>query len=320
MTLPLLALVSSWALSLGLTQVFLPHLRRLHLGQSIRTQGPEAHRTKAGTPTMGGLAFITAAIIVSFLFSPRTVPFWAVLAAALGFGFLGFLDDFLKTALKSPVGLRARYKFMGQLLLAAILVGVALETGNDRVVQVPFTRLAMDLGLAYPAMGVVAVVGTANAVNLTDGLDGLAAGTCTMAFLSYSIVARSLGYPDLSIIAAAMAGGLAGFLRFNHHPASVFMGDTGALALGGTLGALALFSQTELLLPIVGGVFVIETLSVMAQVVYFRLTGRRILRMSPLHHHFELEGHKEPSVVTGFWIAGAILGALGVLALRFHGV
>lgn len=319
MILSFLALVTSWALSLGLTQVFLPHLRRLHLSQSVRPQGPEAHQAKAGTPTMGGVAFLAAAFVVSVLFSPRTIALWSVLGATLGFGFLGFLDDFLKVVLRSPLGLRARYKFLGQVILAALLVAIALETGIDRVVQVPFTRFALDLGPFYPAFGAVVIIGCANAVNLTDGLDGLAAGTATLAFLSYTFLAWVLGHPELSIVSACMAGGLAGFLRFNHHPASVFMGDTGALALGGTLGAMAVFTETELLLPIVGGVFVIETLSVVVQVASFRLTGRRVLRMSPLHHHFELGGHKEPAVVMGFWIAGALLGALGIWALKVFG-
>ncbi len=293
-------------------------LRAMGIGQSIRTDGPATHHKKAGVPTMGGIAILLATAIATLVFGGRSTDLGWVLLMTLGFGAVGLVDDFIKAVAHRSLGLRARHKLLVELVLAALLgLYVAAEPGLGPVVRVPFAHAQLDLGLGYVVFAAFVVVGASNGVNLTDGLDGLAAGTVAIAALTYAFIAARVGSSDLAVFASALAGACIGFSWFNTHPAQVIMGDTGALALGAALGTLAILTKTELLLAVIGGVFVLETLSDIIQVAYFRLThGRRVFRMSPLHHHFELSGWQEPKVVTRFWILGIVFSVLGVLAFR----
>ncbi len=324
----LLASGISAAAVLVLGPFLIPLLRHLRVGQRVRDDGPRAHLAKQGTPTMGGILFIAAATLGSVVamalgperYSPDPFPqlrLVLVLVTMLGYGALGFLDDFRKVVLRRPLGLRAREKLAGQLLIALVLFYVSVHhLGQSTVISLPTGSFNYELGPAYVLLVVVILLGTSNAVNLTDGLDGLAAGLAVFAYGAYAVIGYWLELTELAIFAAAMAGGCLAFLAFNYHPARIFMGDTGSLALGGGLGALAILSKTELLLPVLGGVFVVETLSVMLQVLYFRRTGgKRIFRMSPLHHHFELGGWHEVQVVHRFWLFGFFLAILAVILL-----
>ncbi|MBC7105351.1 MAG: phospho-N-acetylmuramoyl-pentapeptide-transferase [Firmicutes bacterium] len=317
------AFLVSLAVTLASGPLVLPVLRRLKFGQWVRDDGPARHLTKAGTPTMGGVMFLAGIAASTLLFLRSSPEGLVMLAATLGFGAIGFADDFLKVVLRRPLGLRAREKLLAQSLLAALVGAVAvshLGRGTDFVV--PFSGYAVPGGWhidwgwwIYLVAEVVVITGTANAVNLTDGLDGLAAGVTVPAALGLGAIAAVGGRPDLAVFLAALAGGCLGFLWYNHHPARVFMGDTGALALGGALGTAAVIGRSELFLLIMGGIYVVEALSVILQVLSFQLTGRRILKMSPLHHHFELCGWSEVRVVRAFWMAGAVLAAVGLAGL-----
>lgn len=313
-------LLVAWLAGLLIASPAIPALQRLRFGQAIRAEGPSRHLQKAGTPTMGGVIFVAAgavgaaALAATGIFRPGA-DFYAAAAIAIGYGAIGFADDFLKAVRKRSLGLRAREKLLAQVVLAVWLAVFARGAlGLDDVVEVPFTELSLRLGWAYPAFVAVVLLGGANGLNITDGLDGLAAGASTFTFAAYAVVAALVGRPDLAVFCALLVGGLLGFLRFNRHPAQVFMGDTGSMALGGALGALAVLTGTELWLPLLGGLYVVETLSVIAQVISFRLTGRRILRMSPLHHHFELAGWSETQVVKRFWLMSAGCAAAGLYA------
>ncbi|GAX91009.1 phospho-N-acetylmuramoyl-pentapeptide-transferase [Effusibacillus lacus] len=285
--------------------LFIPVLRRLKFGQAIRSEGPQGHQKKAGTPTMGGTIFLVALAITSIQFSDRSSELWLLLLVTLGFGLVGFLDDYIKVVMKRNLGLRARQKLLGQILVSAIFFAVLYIQQFDFSVSVPFTDSTWDLGLLYAVFLFLVLIGTTNGVNLTDGLDGLAAGTSAIAFATYALIAAVWSSQfDVAIFCAAMAGALLGFLVFNAHPAKVFMGDTGSLALGGGLAAAAILTKTELLLVLIGFVFVAETLSVLIQVFSFQVFGKRVFKMSPLHHHFELSGWSEWRVVATFWAAG----------------
>lgn len=308
----------AFAIVLAIGPISIKFLRALKFGQSIRQDGPSTHLRKAGTPTMGGIMILLGASLSTLLLAPRTLDVAWVLFLTLGFGAIGLADDFIIVALRRPLGLRARDKLVLQALLSALLglyVTTALELGT--VVTIPFTPFRLDLGtIGYTLFAIFIMLSISNAVNLTDGLDGLAAGTTALACVTYSIVSAFLGRHDLAVFASALAGACVGFSWFNCHPAEVIMGDTGSLALGAALGSLAILTKTEFLLVIVGGVFVLEALSVVIQVTYFKLTGgKRVFKMSPIHHHFELSGWKEPKVVTRFWILGLIFSMLGFLAL-----
>lgn len=295
--------------ALGLAPLLIPVLHRLKLGQQIREVGPKGHLKKQGTPTMGGIIFLIGVPIAVAIWDPTSVRAWALTLLTVGYGLIGFADDYLKVALKRPLGLRAREKLLMQVLLAvafAWYVNRFLPVNNYLL---PFHLGHLTLGWWYGPTAVLAILGTANAVNITDGLDGLAAGATAVSFAFFALLAVRLKDPPIQLFALAMTGGLIGFLRVNLHPAKVFMGDTGSLALGAGLAGLAVMTGAPLLLPIVGVLFVIETLSVIIQVLSFRLTGKRIFRMSPLHHHFELSGWSEERVVTVFWLVSA-LGAV----------
>ncbi|MDS1029573.1 phospho-N-acetylmuramoyl-pentapeptide-transferase [Bacillota bacterium LX-D] len=294
--------------------LLIPFLRYLKFGQMVRDDGPQRHLKKAGTPTMGGIMFILAVTICMLIFAEQSKETYLLIIVFLGYGLIGFADDFLKVFLRRPLGLKARYKLVGQVLLGLFLGFAAVCLLNrGTAIGLPGTDLSWDLGLFYPLFVILVLVASTNAVNLTDGLDGLASGLTMFSALTLGIIAYEQKQPELVIFAFALAGGCLGFLFFNKYPAKVFMGDTGSLALGAAVGTLAVLTKTELLLPLIGGVFVLETLSVIIQVISFKLTGKRVFRMSPLHHHFELVGWKETKVVTVFWIVGLVMASLGTL-------
>ncbi|HHV61820.1 MAG TPA: phospho-N-acetylmuramoyl-pentapeptide-transferase [Firmicutes bacterium] len=290
-------------------------LRRLRFGQAVRQDGPKRHLAKAGIPTMGGVIILIAVAAATFAFARNAVLVPWALFVTLGYGLIGLIDDFLIVVTRRSLGLRARQKLIGQIVIAGLLgLFVASRPELGTTVLVPFWGKQLELGLLYVPFAIFVVVGASNAVNLTDGLDGLAAGATAIAALAYAIIAFRIGRPDLGVFAAAIAGACIGFSWFNAHPAQIFMGDTGSLALGAALGSLAVLTKTELLLVVIGGVFVVETISVIIQVVYFRFThGKRVFKMSPLHHHFELSGWAEPQVVVRFWIIAAIFAVLGLV-------
>lgn len=316
------ALLFAAFVALTLGPLLLPVLRRLKAGQTIREEMHASHQLKAGTPTMGGVLFVIPAAMATLLFAPMEnggdVRITIALILMLGHGLLGFLDDYIKVVLKRSLGLRAREKLLGQVALAAVLAYGAVEVlGLGTHVVVPYFNQTIELGRPlYYFLVLIIVWGTANAVNFTDGLDGLLAGCSIIVFTFYAIfVAAAMGMGDLAVLSIALVGGCFGFLRYNSHPARVFMGDVGSFALGGALAALAVLTKTELLLVIVGGLFVAETLSVILQVGSFKLTGRRIFKMAPLHHHFELMGWPEGKVLRVFWLTTLALAVLAWFAL-----
>lgn len=292
-------------------------LRRLRVGQIVRQDGPKTHLKKAGTPTMGGVLIIAGVLAAGAMFLPDASAGWPFFLALLGFGAVGAVDDLSKLIARRSLGLKARQKLVLQLVLSVIISWAALDRLGPHL-RVPFADGLWTVPeWFYLLLAVGTLVGTANAVNITDGVDGLAGGATAVAALTMGVMAHALGFTDAAVFAAAVGGACLGFVWFNAHPAQVIMGDTGALALGGALATVALFTGTPLLLPVVGGLFVMETLSVIIQVTYFRLTGgRRIFRMSPLHHHFEVSGWAEPQVVTRFWLLSLVFAAAGLLALR----
>lgn len=287
----------------------IPALRRLKFGQQVRGVGPEAHLKKQGTPTMGGVIFLVALPIAVAILDPHSARAWALSLLTWGFGVIGFADDFLKVALKRPLGLKAREKLLLQVILAVAFSWYVYRYLPPEGYVLPFHLGHFGMGWWYGPISVLAILAAANAVNLTDGLDGLAAGASVASFAFFALWAVRVKDDPVAIFCLALVGGLVGFLRVNLHPARVFMGDTGSLALGAGLAGAAVVTGSPILLPVVGILFVLETLSVIIQVISFRLTGRRVFRMSPLHHHFELGGWSEEKVVTVFWIVSA-LGAV----------
>jgi phospho-N-acetylmuramoyl-pentapeptide-transferase len=312
----LITLVTALVVSLVLGPLLIPLLRRMKFGQQVRDDGPRRHLSKSGTPTMGGLIFLIGISGSVLFWVPRSMEVFTVLLVTLGYGLIGFIDDYLKVVLKRPLGLRAREKLLGQILLG-ILMGIIAVWGLDRGtgVVIPFSNLQIDLGGLYLFFAAFIIVGFSNAVNLTDGLDGLASGTVALAAAVFIPISLALDKGGLALFAGAVVGGCLGFLVYNYHPAKVFMGDTGSLAMGAALASLAVITRTELALLIIGGVFVLETLSVIIQVISFQTTGRRVFLMSPLHHHFELAGWSETKVVKVFWTAAAVFAVLGVLSV-----
>ncbi|MBO1005511.1 phospho-N-acetylmuramoyl-pentapeptide-transferase [Pseudogracilibacillus auburnensis] len=316
----MMALAISFLITVLLSPIFIPFLRRLKFGQSIREEGPESHMKKSGTPTMGGVMIvisitITSSIIVYKLLDGSVgYEFWLLIFVLIGYGLLGFLDDFIKVAMKRNLGLTSKQKLVGQLVIAIIFYITLRMNEFPTYIQLPGTDIQWELGWAYALLIVFMLVGSSNAVNLTDGLDGLLAGTATIAFGAFALLA-SYHYPEFEIVtifSLAVVGSLIGFLVFNAHPAKVFMGDTGSLALGGAIAAVAILTKLEIILVIIGGVFVIETLSVIIQVISFKTTGKRVFKMSPLHHHYELLGWSEWRVVTTFWLFAIIFATVGI--------
>ena len=312
-----LAALASALVVLIMGPIVIPALRRLKFGQSIRDEGPKSHQAKSGTPTMGGVMIVAGIVIGTLVFAPWNAKIFLALFITLGHFALGFLDDYIKVVKKRNLGLRAKQKLAGQILIALVTIVIGTtQLGLNTVLCLPWSDSGVDLGMFYYVLIALVLVGTSNAVNLTDGLDGLAAGTVAIASVTFAIACLVLHHYDLAVFAAAVTGACLAFLRFNAHPAKVFMGDTGSLALGGAFAALGILTHRELWLVIIGFIFVIEALSVILQVISFQSTGKRIFRMSPIHHHFELGGWDEWKVVRVFWTVGIIAGIIGLLTLK----
>ncbi len=311
---------------------FIDWLKQQSIGQHIREEGPKHHQVKKGTPTMGGLLILVAAVAPFLVLSLYTWPGVTLLLATVACGLIGFGDDYLKVRKRRSLGLPGRWKMLGLLLVTA---GVGYATTRigymDTEIYFPVIDVNVDLHWAYYPFLFLVIAGTSNGVNLTDGLDGLAAGTSAISLLTLLAIgaiswirsgpvgSRSPDYLDLSIFAAAMIGGVIGFLWFNAFPAEVFMGDTGSMALGGAIASLAILTETEVLLVLIGGIYLVEALSVMIQVASYKRTGKRVFLMAPIHHHFEMKAWSETKIMVRFWIVGAILCAMGfVLFYRYY--
>ena len=312
-------------------------LSQLKLGQEVRDDGPETHLAKAGTPTMGGVLIVLSVTLSILLWQDLSEYYtWVILVSLLGFGVLGFLDDYLKISRKSSDGLRSGLKLWGQLLVSLVIMLILYFCQNDHttLLYLPFLKNpVIDMGLLYIPFGIFFLVGFSNAVNLTDGLDGLATGLMIIALIAFTAIAYLTGHSvfsdylqipfltgagELTVSSFALLGACVGFLWFNCHPSEIMMGDTGSLSMGGFLATLALILKKEILLVIIGGVFVIETVSVMIQVYSFKKTGKRVFKMAPLHHHFELSGWAESKVVARFWILGGMFAILGLSTLKIQ--
>ena len=312
-------------------------LTALQVGQYIREDGPESHFQKAGTPTMGGTLILFSVIVSTLLWTNLANSYiWIVLLVTFGNGLIGFMDDYLMQVKKRSKGLTARGKLILQLILA-LITGLLVYTRPDFNTQVTvpfFKNIAPDLGGGYVFFAALVIVGTSNAVNLTDGLDGLAVGPAIIAAVTYMVLAYAAGHikiaqylqinyvagsAEITVFCGALAGAGFGFLWFNTYPAQIFMGDVGSLSLGAALGSVAVITKQEILLALVGGLFVVEALSVIFQVGYFKMThGRRIFKMAPLHHHFELKGWPEPKVIVRFWIIAIILALVSMSTLKLR--
>lgn len=298
--------------------ILIPLLHNLKFGQNIREEGPKSHQKKAGTPTMGGIIFILSIIISMFILvkNPSDEAMFAMYAF-IAFGVIGFIDDYLKIARKNNLGLTAKQKMI--LLLIVSFAFAYYGANNPDIgtsIILPFYEKSLDLGKLYIPFIIIYFAGTTNAVNLTDGLDGLATSITILVMTFFVIVSFNMGHYTLSVFCAITAGSLLGFLKYNAFPAQIFMGDTGSLALGGAVAAVAMILKLPLVLIIVGGIYVLETLSVIIQVISFKLTGKRVFKMSPLHHHFELSGWHETKVVSVFSIITVILCMIAFLSFK----
>ncbi|UBH09448.1 phospho-N-acetylmuramoyl-pentapeptide-transferase [Macrococcus armenti] len=308
----------AFVLTAILVPLFIPLLKRMKFGQSIREEGPKSHMVKSGTPTMGGLTFLISTIVLSAvacMFVEDNGPLILLILVTLGFGLIGFVDDYIIVVKKNNQGLTSKQKFLFQIIIAVLFYvvsnGLGLLTLSNEI-NIPFTDAGIPLSVFYVVFIVFWQVGFSNAVNLTDGLDGLATGLSIIAFGCYFYLAQLQGATAMSFFLAILIGSLCGFLLYNKNKAKLFMGDTGSLALGGVIATVSIMLNQELTLIFIGFVFVIETLSVMMQVTSFKLTGKRIFKMSPLHHHFEMVGWSEWKIVTVFWIVGIITGVIGI--------
>ena len=335
------ASLTALALSLALGPWMIRKLRDFQIGQVIRQEGPQSHRAKAGTPTMGGLLILTSALVPTLLWANLSNAYiWIAVLATAAFGAVGFTDDYLKIVRHSHHGLIPRYKMGGQIVVA-LAVGLAVlmlsqqnpPLYNTRLIFPFFKNLIPDLGSFYVLFTVLVLVGASNAVNLTDGLDGLAISTFAVSAAAFTALAYVTGHAvlaqylllvrfepagELTVFCGALVGASLGFLWYNSYPADIFMGDVGSLALGGALGTVAILIKQELLLPIVGGVFVIEAMSVIIQVASFKLTGQRVFKMAPIHHHFELIGWSEPKVIARFLIMAVIFALFSLTTLKLR--
>ena len=333
------AIVTALLLSWLMGPWFIRTLRRLSVGQNIRDVGPQAHQVKAGTPTMGGVLILFSVLIPTLLWGNLANHYvWVVILVSAAFGVIGFLDDYLKIRRRRNLGLTARAKFLLQ-ILAGTAMGIALlffpaEFRFNPELALPFFKnVVFNLGYFYIPFVVLVLVGASNAVNLTDGLDGLAIGATAVAAATYAVftyVAGNIrfatylqvpyvsGVGEVAVFCGALVGASLGFLWYNSHPAEVFMGDVGSLSLGAAIGSVAVLAKQEILLVVVGGLFVLEALSVIIQVASFKLTGRRVFRMAPLHHHFELSGWAEPKVIVRFWILSILFSLLSLSTLKLR--
>ena len=312
----------NFLVSFALVMVAMPKsiqfLKKLKFGQVEREEGLESHKVKGGTPTMGGIVFILASVVTVYVlnFSYFTNPYINLITFAfVGFGAVGFLDDYLIVVRKSNVGLKPLYKYALQSLVAVLFFILAMffVPDFDTTITIPLLHLEINLGILYPVLVYFMFTAESNAVNLTDGLDGLATGLSMVAIAPFVIFAVMSKNYDVALYAMIIIGALLGFMYFNYHPAQIFMGDTGSLALGGVLAALAILTFQELLLIVIGGVFLMETLSVIIQVVSFKTRGKRVFKMAPIHHHFEMLGWSEQQVVISFWFLGFICGIIGIV-------
>jgi len=311
-------------------------LRSHQVGQTIRLDGPESHLSKEGTPTMGGLLIVLATVIPTLLWANLVNHYiWIAVFVTLGFGAIGFFDDYRKVIRKDSKGLSPRRKLIAQVVLAATAAGlIYMDIGIKDTVIIPFLKnVRPSLGILYIPFTILVIVGASNAVNLTDGLDGLAIGPIVTAGGAFAVIAyltgnfraaeylRILnvkGTGELTIFCGALVGAALGFLWFNSYPAQVFMGDVGSLALGGAIGTLAVLTKSELLLPLIGGIYVVEAASVIIQVGSFKLTGKRVFKMAPLHHHYEIKGWAEPKIIVRFWILSFMLALLALTTLKLR--
>jgi phospho-N-acetylmuramoyl-pentapeptide-transferase len=336
------ASLTALIISLLLGPWLIRKLREFQIGQIIRHEGPASHAPKAGTPTMGGLLILTASIVPTLMWADlRNLYIWIAVLATAAFGAIGFTDDYLKIVRRTHHGLAPRFKMLGQIAVALVVGAVLIYLAdshqpplyNTRLIFPFFKSLIPDLGWSYVPFAVIVLVGASNAVNLTDGLDGLAIGTFAIAAAAFTALAYVTGHSvlatylllvhfppaaELTIFCGSLVGASLGFLWYNSYPADIFMGDVGSLALGGALGTVAILIKQELLLPIVGGVFVLEALSVIVQVTWFKATGRRVFKMAPLHHHFELIGWSEPKVITRFLIVAIIFALFSLTTLKLR--
>ncbi len=333
------AAITALVISLFLGPYIIRKLHEHQIGEEIRTDGPETHLKKAGTPTMGGLIVLGSVVIPTLLWAQLDNIYVAlILFSTVWMGAVGFIDDYLKVVKKAKKGLIGRYKLLGQVSLGLIVGGILYFSpqfeGINTLSTLPFFKnYEIDFGYLYIPMVIFVIAATSNSVNLTDGLDGLAIGLVGITALAWAAIAYVSGRVDfsdylniiylpgtgeLTVFSAALVGASLGFLWYNSYPAKVFMGDTGSLALGSAIGTLAILLKKEFLLPIVGGVFVAETLSVIIQVTYFKYSKKRIFRMAPIHHHFELKGWEEPRVVVRFWIVGILLALLSLSTFKIR--
>lgn len=334
----ILGVLTALAIALWVGPTMIRRLSYYQIGQAVRDDGPKSHLSKAGTPTMGGALILVAIAISTLLWSDLSNRYvWVVLLITLSFGAVGWVDDYRKVVQKNSRGLPARWKYFWQSVVgiaAAVYLYMTATSPSETQLLIPFFKnVQIDIGIAYVFLTYFVIVGTSNAVNLTDGLDGLAIMptilvggalgvfayvTGNVKFANYLQFPYIAGTGELIVLCGALFGAGLGFLWFNTYPAQVFMGDVGALALGGALGALAVITRQEIVLFIMGGVFVMETVSVILQVASFKLTGRRIFRMAPIHHHFELKGWAEPKVIVRFWIITVVLVLLGLATLKLR--
>ncbi|OHD14202.1 MAG: phospho-N-acetylmuramoyl-pentapeptide-transferase [Spirochaetes bacterium GWB1_36_13] len=329
-----MAVLTALIITFIISPKIIRYLREKKIGQCIRDDGPKTHLSKSGTPTMGGIIIIIAVFFSSLLWAkPDNIFLWVCLFSMISFGAIGFIDDYLKLIKKNPKGLAGRYKILGQFIFSAAIISV-LYLHLPRTLYFPFfSDPILDLGIFFIPFGLIVLIGSSNSVNLTDGLDGLAIGLSLFVIATFGIFAYLTGHKiisdylkipfiagtsEITVFLAALAGGGLGFLWYNSHPAEIFMGDTGSLFLGGTLGTTAVILKKEFLLLLVGGIFVAEALSVMIQVLVYKKTGKRVFKMAPLHHHFELKGWHESKVIIRFWIIGLMLSLLGLATLKLQ--
>ena len=296
--------------------IFIPMLAKFKFGQTVRDDGPQTHLQKNGTPTMGGVIMIIAILITGLTRAKIDKDLLVGLICITGFGFVGFLDDFIKIKMKRSLGLKAYQKIILQFALALFVSYYQYSASPSATqIMIPFTDYIINLGPLYVPIMMFVIIGTVNAVNLTDGLDGLASGITLIVSIFFMLLAISVGNSDVAILAAATGGACLGFLGFNSYPAKVFMGDTGSMALGGAVVSFAVLTNSVLLIPIVGGIYFAEAISVIIQVTSFRLTGKRVFKMAPIRHHFEQCGWPETRVVFVFWIATVVLAWIGIIAV-----
>lgn len=294
----------------------IPKLREFKFGQTIRDEGPQSHLSKNGTPTMGGVMMILAMLVSTVLFAGINFSSIILLVSMLGFGLVGFLDDYIKVAKKRSLGLTPKQKIVMQVFFAVLipLVQYVFNPGVTNLV-IPFTEKTLNLGILYIPFMAFVMIGTVNAVNLTDGLDGLSSTVTIIVSLFFVVIASIAGFAEMSVFSMSVIGACLGFLVYNKYPAKVFMGDTGSMALGGAVVGMAVLTNSALMIPIVGGIYFMEALSVIIQVVSYKKTGKRVFKMAPIHHHFEQCGYKETKVVKLFAVVSIILLAIGLLAI-----